>query len=96
MSEPITFTDEEKRLISLYSQDLGTWRDQAMHYGSVVVPSILFALYGLWHKDFVATLVAYGALLIAALAYLSYSRKYTAMLRSVLKKYEALRGQARQ
>jgi hypothetical protein len=53
---------------------------------------VLFASYALWHRDFVAALVAYIALLVPALMYLNYSARYSGHWRSILEKYEAKVG----
>lgn len=58
-------------------------------YGVYVLPTALFAMYGTWKADFIAMLVAYLALLLAAVLYLSHSYRSVRHLRTALEKYES-------
>ncbi|MFO1351747.1 MAG: hypothetical protein U1F68_14185 [Gammaproteobacteria bacterium] len=90
-----SFSADEKRLIAriLHHQPM---RGQALFdYGVYILPSALFAAYGLVKRDFVAVLVAYAALLIMALLYLGYVRSGSRVLHSALRKYEAQVGALR-
>ena len=60
-----------------------------MSYGAYVLPSVFFAAYGVWRKDFAAALVAYVALLVVVLSYLGWAREANERLRAALEKYEA-------
>lgn len=84
------FTDDEKRFISLYTYKRATAFDTIFHYGVYILPSLLFACYSVWNKDFIAALVAYIALFVIAVLYISNSAKYSSTLRSILEKYEAI------
>lgn len=63
-----------------------------MFYGAYVLPSALFAAYGVWRKDFAAAFVAYVVLLVVVLLYLGWVRDASKTLRSALEKYEARTG----
>lgn len=82
-------TDEEKaiiwRILKTKPGKLGAMFD----YGVYVLPTILFSGYGLWKNDFMAMVVAYLALLIIVILYLSYSHKTSDSLRTALEKYES-------
>lgn len=63
-----------------------------MFYGAYLLPSVLFAAYGVWRKDFVAALVAYVVLLVVVLLYIGWVHGASKALRSALEKYEARTG----
>ena len=63
-----------------------------MFYGAYLLPSVLFAAYGVWRKDFVAALVAYVVLLVVVLLYIGWVRGASKTLCSALEKYEARTG----
>lgn len=85
-------TDGEKRLLGRVLHTPPRKYDSLFDYGFYISPSVLFAVYGLWNEDFVAVLVAYTALLLAAVFYLSYMRDYYKLMHSILTKYEAKAG----
>jgi len=64
---PDLFTPEERHTVLLCLQPLAGKPERRLWYVAFILPSLLFALYGVWNQDFVATLVAYVALLIVAL-----------------------------
>jgi|GEM_PF-3428586 len=84
------FTDDEKRLIALYTLKYRGGFDRLVLYGAYVLPSLLFACYAVWNKDYLAAITAYVALFILALLYISKSTEYTATFASICKKAEAL------
>ena len=88
--ESIEFTEDEKHLIAYYLRKHSRRLDTAFHYGTYILPSTLFAIYSIWKQDFVAAIVAYGALFIVAILYLSYSGQYSQSFRNILKKYDAM------
>lgn len=57
-------------------------------YGAYILPTLLFAAYGVWKLEFAAMLAAYVSLLIIAVLYLSYAHNASENLRAALKKYE--------
>ena len=79
-------------MVLLYLRPGARTPERRLWYIAYVLPSVLFALYALWHRDFAAALVAYVALLTVALMYLSYSTRHSEHLRSALEKYEAAVG----
>jgi lipid-A-disaccharide synthase-like uncharacterized protein len=85
-------TPEERRLVFLYLKPGARAPERRLWYVAFILPSLLFAIYSLWNRDFVAALVAYVALLAVALMYLSYSSRQSEHLRSALEKYEAAIG----
>lgn len=86
------FTDEERGLLLRFLSER-SWRlDRMMWYTAYILPSVLFAAYSLLRRDFVAALVAYIAILIVALMYLSYNSKDAELFRSAMEKYEARVG----
>ena len=85
-------TEAEKRTVASILRPRSHGWEIALAYGAYVLPSLLFAAYGVWHKDFAAALVAYVTLLIVVLLYLGWVRKASANLRSALEKYEARTG----
>jgi hypothetical protein len=86
MSTP--FSPEERRLIAMYLRPGSRSPERRLWFVAYILPSVLFATYALWNRDFIAALVAYIALLVVALMYLSYSTRYSEHLRSALEKYE--------
>ena len=83
------FNEEERQLIASYLLPTSKWHERTMWYAVYLLPSVLFASFGLWHRDYVATLVAYLALLVTTIWFLTYSTRYSNCFRSVLMKYEA-------
>jgi hypothetical protein len=82
------FTDEEKAVIwKVLKKSPGKF-GAVFDYGVYVLPTILFSGYGLWKSDFAAMVVAYLALLIVVVLYLSHSHKTSESLRTALQKYE--------
>ncbi len=90
--EAESFTEEEKKIIAQMIQKMPGKAAFLFEYLAYVVPSVLFAIYGLWKGDFIAVAVAYAALLIVALAYLNYTHRYVGPLYSAIKKYETCVG----
>ena len=90
------FTEEERRLIALYTHKPRANSDRVFLYGSYILPSFLFACYALWKHDFLAALTAYIALFIMALLYVGKSVEYTATIVSICKKAEALSAALKQ
>lgn len=83
-----SFTEEEKRIVHRILQRVPGKHEGLLIYSVYIFPSLLFAAYGLWKRDFVAVLVAYIALLVVALMYLSYTRGDGHALYSAVRKYE--------
>jgi len=88
MRRSIELTDDEKRYISAFLQHRSQTADFVFHYGAYILPSLLFAMYALWNGDFVAALVAYAALLVVVLLYLSQAKRSSDIFRSILEKCE--------
>lgn len=91
--ESIEFTREENQLITLYIHRHRSWFDTLFHYGAYILPSFIFAIYAILKGDFVAAIVAYVALFVMAVLYLSYSGRCSRILRSILVKYDLLYSQ---
>ncbi len=94
LQDPSTksFTKDERSLIAWYLYRGARRPHVVFEYGVYVLPSVLFAGYGLWASDLIAVFVAYLALLAVVLFYLSYQRSYARLFYSVLEKYEARVG----
>lgn len=90
------FTPEERHTVLLCLRTSAGAPERRFWYVAFILPSVLLALYGLWHQDFVATLVAYIALLVVALMYLARSTTRSDHLRTALEKYEARVGALRE
>jgi hypothetical protein len=90
------FTPQERHTVLLCLQPAAAAPERRLWYVAFVLPSVLFALYGLWHQDFVAMLVAYVALLSVALMYLARNTTRSDHLRRALEKYEARVGALRE
>jgi hypothetical protein len=88
--------DEEKAVIWRILQESPKKLSAVFDYGVYVLPTLLFAGYGIWKMEFAAMLVAYVALLIVVVLYLSYSHRSAGHLRNALKKYEAEVGALKQ
>lgn len=82
------FTDDEKNLVFQIIQQKNHTKSFLFDYAVYVMPSILFAGYGLWREDFAAILVAYVVLLLMVIIYLNHAHSYSKSLRSALIKYE--------
>ncbi|MEZ5462833.1 hypothetical protein [Dokdonella sp.] len=89
-------TEAEKRTVASILRPRSDGWERALAYGAYVLPSVLFAAYGVWNQDFAAVLVAYVTLLVVVLLYLGWVRDASARLRSALEKYEAMTGASRQ
>jgi hypothetical protein len=77
------FSPEEHRLVLLYLRPGAMTPERRLWYVAYILPSALFAIYAVLHRDFAAALVACIALLVPALMYLSHSaRGVTAGTRS--------------
>jgi hypothetical protein len=61
------FTPEERYTVLLCLEPSAGKPEKRLWYVAFILPSLLFALYGLLNQDFVALLVAYGVLLTVAL-----------------------------
>lgn len=85
-------TEAERRAVASYLRHRPGRLDDVMAYGAYLLPSVLFAGYGLWRKDFAAVLVAYAALFIVVFLYLTWTRESSHLLRSALEKYEGRVG----
>jgi hypothetical protein len=83
------FNEEERQLIASYLLPTSKWCERSTWYVVYILPSALFALFGLWHRDYAATLVAYLALFVTTVWFLSYSTRYSNCFRSILMKYES-------
>src|SRR5262249_13332221 len=83
------FTPEERHTVILCLEPVAGRPEKRLWYVAFLLPSGLFALYGLWNQDFLAMLVAYIALLSVALMYLGRSSQRLDYLRTALEKYEA-------
>lgn len=86
------FTPEERALVHRYLNSRLTSSDTRRLHAAFILPSVLFCLYALYNRDFIAAFIAYIALLGVALVYLSQSSRNVPILRSVLEKYEAKVG----
>ncbi len=84
------FTEEERKLMYLYSHKRSTRLETISYYGIYVLPSLLFACYAVWKSDLIAAVTAYIALFIVVVIYLSRSGEYDATLASVCNKAEAM------
>jgi hypothetical protein len=98
-SEKVPFTDEEKYIITsyLHKPPGGVW---IIFQRSVyVIPSLIFAIYGVFKWDLMAILVAYIALLLYIIWDLGASERAAKSFHSVIRKYEthveALRNSSR-
>jgi hypothetical protein len=81
-------TEEEKKaVLSAIRRKINT-NEVAFMYATYILPSLLFTIYAIFKKDYIAALVAYGALLIPAIWYLSYSFGSSKHLYSAIEKYE--------
>ena len=83
------FTEQERRLVALYVNYRHGVRERVLIYIAWVLPSILFAMYGLSNADYGATMLAYLALLFPATVYLGRYGRNLDMVRSIIEKYEA-------
>ena len=80
---------EEKAVLARYLQASRTRLDSFFAFGTYIFPSLVFAIYGILKMDFAAVAVAYLALLIAAILYLSYQRRNAVTFHSALTKLAA-------
>jgi len=85
-------TDEERRVIHRILTREPNKKESIFSYGVYILPSLIFAAYGLWKHDYIAILAAYLALFIVAVMYLSYVHDSGRVLYSAVKKYEERLG----
>lgn len=85
-------TEAEKRTVASFLRPRSRGWERAMSYGAYILPSVFFAAYSVWRKDFAAALVAYVVLLVVVLLYLGWVREANEKLRSAVEKYEARTG----
>lgn len=90
------FTPDERYTVLLCLKSAAGKPEKRLWYVGFILPSMLFALYGLFAQDFVAMLVAYVALLAVGLMYLGRNTKRSEHLRTALEKYEGKVGALRQ
>lgn len=81
-------TKEEREAVARMLADDTGWRGTLFEYGVYILPTLLFAGYGMMKQDWIAALVAYVSLLLVAVMYLSYGKSFSTPLRSALRKYE--------
>jgi len=79
---------EEKDAVARAIRRKTSWIEITFSYAVYILPSLLFATYAYWKKDYIAFLVAYSALFIVCVWYLIYSFSVGNHLYSALKKYE--------
>ena len=84
----VELTKEERAAVDSMIKRKISKGEVAFSYAIYIVPSLLFAIYALWKQDFVASLVAYSALLIVVVWYLAYSFSSGKHLYLALVKYE--------
>lgn len=82
-------TDDEKAIVWRVLKPPPSRLGVLFDYGVYIVPTSLFAIYGLVNHAWIALLVAYASLLLVFVLYLSWSHRSGAHLRSALAKYEA-------
>jgi len=80
---------EETAVLARYLQTSRTKLDSLFSFGTYIFPSLVFAIYGILRMDFAAVAVAYLALLIAAILYLSYQRRNAVTFHSAVTKLAA-------
>ena len=80
------FTQDERGMLAFFARRERSWLDALFSYGVYIVPSLIFAVYGVVKGDFLAETVAYGALLLTVIAALGYQRQQWAVLRSAARK----------
>lgn len=86
--QEIKFTTEEKLLASRILKEKRGRAQAFFGYAVYIFPSLLFASYGLYKTDFGAIVVAYLALLLVAIIYLSYANNSSMTLKGLIEKYE--------
>lgn len=79
--------DEKKAVLSAIRRKINT-NEVVFMYATYILPSLLFTIYALLKRDYVAALVAYSALLIPAVWYLLYAFGSSKHLYSAIEKYE--------
>ncbi len=85
----IELTKEERTAVESMIKRKISKGEVAFSYAIYIVPSLLFAIYALWKRDYVASLVAYSALFIVVVWYLAYSFSSGKHLYSAFEKYES-------
>jgi hypothetical protein len=85
----VSFTEEEKRVVfQLLQRDPAKSQDW-MAYVVYLLPSLLFAAYGVWADEKNAFIVAYITLFVVVLSYLVYVGGQANALYGAVKKYES-------
>jgi hypothetical protein len=80
-------TPEEHSTITRYlARPPRSRLDYFFSYATYLVPSFLFALYGVWKNDFVAVAFAYLTLLIAIVYIIGYQTRSSGVFYSAIKK----------
>ncbi len=80
-------TPEERSTITRYLARQPRGRlDYVSSYAVYFVPSILFALYGVWKNDLIAVTFAYAVLLIAVAYIIGYQTRSSGLFYSAIKK----------
>lgn len=87
MSE-LDLTKEEKDLVAAMTRNQGVWSTIGF-YSAAVVPSLLFAGYGVSAENLVAMAVAFGALLFFVIWLISRELSYVAPFLSIFRKIMA-------
>jgi len=79
-------TVEEQRTISRYLADSRGPLEFFLQYAIYFVPSLVFALYGIWKADFVAVTLAYAVLFGLVLYLLNRQARANPIFRSAIAK----------
>lgn len=81
-------TKEEKQAVSVQIHANPSPVGDILQYGFWLLPSVGFALYGLYQREPIAVGFAFFILLTMAIWFLTYSHKHSAALSTALQKYE--------
>jgi hypothetical protein len=80
-------TPEERSTITRYLARPPRGRfDYFVAYAIYLIPSFVFAIYGIWKNDFIAVAVAYLVLLIAILYIIGYQTRSSGLFYAAIKK----------
>jgi len=82
------FSDDEKRIISRTLFRKSGKSEQLFSYVVYLLPTFLFAIYGFWTRDFLAEFIAFLALFIIVILYITYVWRDWSVFHSAIKKYE--------
>ena len=82
-------TREEQLTIARYLTEPHSRIDGFLYYTIYFVPSLMFALYGMWKADFVEVVLGYVVLLVLVIYLISYQRRRAPLFRSALQKLVA-------